>query len=150
MMNILIVISSGSLGIFLGTQLTEAILMVPYWKSLTPNEFFQLHKTYGNKIYRFFAPITIVATIIPLVTAILIIQSSSTVNWSVLIMGISVIAFFATYFLYFKHANSNFENRSIHDHDLSKALINWEHWHWTRVSFELIAFLSSLIFLIKN
>ncbi|MGG8495151.1 hypothetical protein ACQY1Q_01930 [Tenacibaculum sp. TC6] len=149
-MNILIAISSGSLGFFLGTQLTEALLMVPYWKNLTSNDFFQLHETYGNKIYRFFAPITIIATIIPLVTAILIIQSSNTFQWTALIMGTCTLGFFITYFVYFKRANKNFANRSIHDNELPYALKKWEYWHWTRISLESIAFLCSLFLLIKN
>ncbi|CAM1366904.1 hypothetical protein [Tenacibaculum xiamenense] len=149
-MNILLAISSGSLGIFLGTQLTEAILMVPYWKSLTPNEFFQLHKTYGKKIYRFFAPITIIATVIPLITSILIIKSSNNFQWTALFMGTSTIAFFTTYFLYFKNANKSFADRSISDIQLPNSLKNWEHWHWARILFETIAFLCSLLLLIKN
>ncbi|SEB52751.1 protein of unknown function [Tenacibaculum sp. MAR_2009_124] len=148
-MNILITLSTCFLGFFLGTQITEAVLMVPYWKSLTPDAFFLLHKTYGKKVYSFFAPITIMATIFPLVTVAFIIQSSSTIQFTVACIGLFTLAFFSTYFLYFKGANKSFTDRSISDTELADSLKKWEYWHWTRIGFETIAFICSLLLLIK-
>ena len=149
-MNTLMVLSSAFLGFFLGTQITEAILIVPYWKSLAPNDFFQLHKIYGKKIHRFYAPITIVATVIPLTTSLYIIQTSNTMQWIAFCMGIFTLAFFSTYFLYFKKANKSFANRNINDNQLLYSLKEWEHWHWIRIVFETISFVCSLILLVKN
>jgi len=44
---ILMALSVGFLGIFLGSQITEGVLFVPYWKALSPKEFFELHQNYG-------------------------------------------------------------------------------------------------------
>ncbi len=65
---ILIALSTGILGIFLGAQIAEGVLFVPYWKALPPKDFFELHQTFGKKIHQFFAPLTIVATLVPLLT----------------------------------------------------------------------------------
>jgi len=75
---------------------------------LKPADFFELHKTFGKKIYQFFAPLTIAATMIPIFTIgyIAIFQSSNKVLLG--LMGLSVLAFFSTYFLYFKEANKSF------------------------------------------
>ena len=36
--DILLLLSSGTLGIFLGAQIAEAVLFVPYWKALKADE----------------------------------------------------------------------------------------------------------------
>ena len=58
-MDILILITTAVLGIFLGAQIAEALLIVPYWKSLTANQFYTFYNRYGDDIHRFFAPLTI-------------------------------------------------------------------------------------------
>ena len=65
--NILLLSSSLVLGVFLGAQIAEACLFVPIWKKMGADDFFDQHETVGPLIYRFFAPITIAATVIPLV-----------------------------------------------------------------------------------
>jgi len=52
-------------------------------------------------------------------------------------------------YLYFKNANSIFAERSITDQELPNELIKWANWHWGRIFFECIAFLSSLFLLMK-
>lgn len=54
---IMLLFSSGILGIFLGAQITEAVLFVPNWKALKADDFFEFYQNYGKKIYQFFAPI---------------------------------------------------------------------------------------------
>lgn len=146
---ILLILSSGLLGIFLGAQITEAFLFVPYWKELLPNDFFELHKNYGKKIYKFFAPLTIIATILPLVTVIYHLINQSKERTLLMLMGGSTLIFFLTYFLYFKKANKNFTKRSITNRELPGELVKWGNWHWGRIFFEFIAFGASLFLLLK-
>lgn len=144
----LLLLSSGLLGIFLGAQITEAFLFVPYWKELPPNDFFELHKTYGRKIYKFFAPLTILATILPLVTVIYHLINQSNGRTFLMLMGVSTLIFFSTYFLYFKKANKSFAERSITNSELPGELVKWGNWHWGRIFFECIAFSISLFLLL--
>ena len=141
-------LSAGILGIFLGAQICEGALLVPYWKSMSSEDFFEMHKIYGRKIYQFFAPLTIAATIIPLITAFYAV--SYTLNGYVfsLLMGIFTLFFFFTYFAYFKQANKRFVEASISYKELPKELNRWGKWHWSRVGLELIAFIFSLVGLI--
>lgn len=53
---ILLIISSSILGVFLGAQITEAVLFVPHWKTLSADDFFELHKIYEKKIISFLHP----------------------------------------------------------------------------------------------
>jgi hypothetical protein len=146
-LEILLILSSGVLGLFVGAQITEAVLLVPHWKELTPDDFFELHKTFGPRIYRFFAPLTIAATIIPLLTSIYIIMTDPLMQISAWIMGISTLLFFLSFFLYFKKANKSFEDRSLTNDELPAELIRWGNWHWGRIFFECIALASSLFLL---
>ena len=139
-MQILLAISVGILGIFAGTQICEGALLVPYWKSLAPKDFFELHQTYGKKIHQFFAPLTIAATLIPLLTVGVAFNHSSPRFWAILGMGVCCAAFFATYFIYFKKANQSFANQSLSFEALPKELNRWGNWHWGRVVLEVIAF----------
>lgn len=144
----LLILSTGILGIFLGAQITEAVLFVPYWKSLQADDFFELHKTYGKKIHQFFAPLTIAATLIPLATAgyQIVQQAENQLLWGV--MGFATLAFFSTYFLYFKKANQSFADRSLSNEALPLELNKWGNWHWGRICFEAIALLSALVLLL--
>ena len=143
-------LSAGILGIFLGAQICEGALFVPYWKSMHPKDFFEMHKIYGKKIYQFFAPLTIMATILPILTAIYaVINSTDNYIFSVW-MGIFTVLFFSTYYLYFKEANKRFAEESISYIELPKELNRWGRWHWSRIGLELIAFIFSLLGLASN
>lgn len=144
---ILLQASCGILGIFLGAQISEAALLVPYWKALEADDFFKLHETYGKKIHLFFAPLTISATLIPAITigCISVYRPDNLLLPG--LMGFSVLAFFSTYFLYFKKANQSFADRSLSDEQLSGELKRWGNWHWARICFEFIAFGCSLLLL---
>ncbi len=144
---ILLLVSSGILGIFLGAQIVEAVLFVPYWKALSADDFFSFYKTYGKKIHQFFAPLTIAATIFPLMTVGFHIFDQSDIQILFIIMGVSTLAFFSTYFLYFKRANKSFSDRSLSNEELPQELTKWGRWHWGRICFELIAFGCSLLLL---
>ena len=145
---ILIGLSTSILGIFLGAQLTEAVLFVPYWKTLPAEDFFKLHQIYGKKIYRFFAPLTILATLTPLLTTLYGLSLGTGLNFPLILMGISTIFFFSTYFFYFKEANKSFAEASIPAEALPVVLNRWSNWHWGRIVFECIAFVSSIILIL--
>ncbi len=148
-MTVLLFTSAIILGIFLGAQICEGVLFVPYWKSLSPKDFFDLHKTFGKKIYQFFAPLTISATVIPLVTTAYSFYSSSESFPATLGMAIFTLLFFSTYFMYFKKANQGFATQSLAFEELPNELNRWGNWHWGRIALEFIAFIFALIALIQ-
>ena len=145
----LLLFSSVFLGIFIGTQITEAILFVPNWKALKADDFFSFYQKYGKKIYLFFAPITILATVISLTTVVycIIIQDGNKILLG--IMGLTTLAFFSTYYLYFKKANKRFTERDLSNDGLPQELKRWGNWHWARICFEFIAFGCSLLLLLE-
>jgi Domain of unknown function (DUF1772) len=146
---ILLLLSTCTLGIFLGTQVAEAALIVPYWKELSADDFFSFYKTYGKNLHQFYAPLTIAATILPIATFIYSLFDKSKVDLLMLIMTVFTVLFFATFFLYFKEANISFTERTISNETLPGELIKWGKWHWGRVACEAVAFICGLILLLK-
>ena len=144
---ILNTLSVGILGIFLGAQICEGFLFVPYWKSMKAKDFFEFYKTYGGKIHQFFAPLTIIATIIPVLTAMYAVTNNINGFILSLLMGVFTLLFFSTFFIYFKQANKSFAEASISDKELSNELNRWKKWHWFRVGLEFLAFIFSLLVL---
>jgi hypothetical protein len=145
----ILLLSTGTLGVFLGTQLAEAALIVPYWKGLSPDDFFAFYKTYGHKLHLFYSPLTIVATILPIIAivwSLALKQKTDPLMW---VMVIFTLLFFSTFFLYFKDVNLSFMERTITDKFLPQKLTEWANWHWARVSCEFIAFVCGLILLTK-
>jgi hypothetical protein len=148
-LKILLTLSTGVLGIFFGTQLTEAVLIVPYWQDMSADEFFVLYKTYGKQIQQFYTPLTIVATILPIVTLIFSIIRNLRISIEMWMMSIFTILFFSTFFIYFKEANNSFMERTISNEALPKELLTWSYWHWGRVVCESFAFIFGIILTLR-
>ena len=145
----MLLLSSLALGVFLGAQLTEAVLFVPNWKSLSADDFFDFYQKYGENIHRFFAPLTIVATAVPLLTVLYSFVNPGGNQVLFGLMGFSTLSFFSTYFLHFKKANQRYFVGSLSDKELPNELKKWGHWHWARIGFESLAFGLSLFLLME-
>lgn len=146
---ILLLLSTCTLGIFLGTQVVEGALIVPYWKELSADDFFAFYKSYGKKLHQFYAPLTIAATILPIITFISSLFGKSKTDLLMWLMTIFSILFFSTFFVYFKEANLSFTERTISNEVLSQELIKWGKWHWGRVICEAVAFICGFVLLLK-
>jgi hypothetical protein len=105
---ILKIVSTGLLGLFVGALLAEGALFVPYWKTLKAEVFFSLHKEYGPRLYRFFAPLTISATFLAVVTAVVCVATQQNGRWATAVAGILGTTMIGIYFLYFQTANAKF------------------------------------------
>jgi hypothetical protein len=148
-LKIILLLATGTLGVFLGTQLAEAALIVPYWKGLSPDDFFTFYKMYGDKLHQFYSPLTITATILPVIALVWSEMTKQKNDLFMWIMVVFTLLFFSTYFLYFKEANLSFTERTITNEILPYKLIEWANWHWGRVSCETVAFVCGLILLTK-
>ena len=144
-MDILILITTAVLGIFLGAQIAEALLIVPYWKSLTAEQFYAFYKRYGHDLHRFFAPLTIAATILPILLLVVGILTTDKRMMLLIALLCCVAIFFSTFFVFFKKANERFKTEDIEPSQLPNALKIWGRWHWLRICFECLAFLILLI-----
>ena len=148
--DILQILTSLTLGLFVGSLLTEATILVPYWRSLKPDTFLKLHGTLGPQLYRYFAPLTVIATLLPAATAIFCVWvGTGTWVYSV-VVAVFMMMILSIYFFYFKEANASFESGSVGVDGLPAELRRWSNWHWLRTVIGLGAFLVSLLALIGD
>jgi len=137
--------SAGLLGLFVGALLAEGALFIPYWRALPAKQFFALHKVHGPRLYRFFAPLTVAATMSAVVTAVACALADHPGRWPALAAGILSASMVGLYFLYFKRANASFAAASLSADELSTELNLWAEWHWARVVIGVAAFVAALL-----
>jgi len=137
-------ISVAVIGLLIGSLLTEAMVLVPYWRKMKPQEFLSLHNAMGPNLYRYFAPLTVLGTIIPIITGIYsLVLTPSSVGLSV-VVALLTASMLGIYFIYFKGANESFETGSVGIEGVPAELGRWAAWHWLRVVIGLIAFFLSI------
>jgi len=130
--------------IFIGSQITEGMLLVPYWQSLSASDFYYYYNQFGSSIDSFYRFLTITAALIPIVLSIYCWVTKSSALRFALISAIFAIFFVSFFFLYFKDTNQMFYQAAFSDTELQRELVSFSYWHWGRVVFEFI----SLLFLI--
>ncbi len=132
----------------MGSLLTEAFVLAPYWRTLEPKAFLALYATLGPRLYKYFSPLTILATVLTVIAALLPIVMGSPISVLSLVPSILVLAMLAIYFMYFKAANSSFKTGVIEVDAVSAELTAWANWHWVRVLLGIVAFIISLAILL--
>lgn len=129
---------------FLGSQITEGALLLPYWKTLPANEFFGYYSEFGPAIGQFYTILTIIAAVIPVFLGIYcFVKKSPALKYSLVSILFSV-TFVAFFYIYFKDANQQFLDAALNPDQLKAELRIWGNWHWVRVFVEFLA----LVFLI--
>jgi hypothetical protein len=139
------------LGLLAGALLAEDRLLVPYWRTLPADEFYALHPTYGPLLYRFFAPLTMAAPPVAVLSAVQVaLQAGGLAPRSLAAIAAAVLTcgLVAIYLVYFKAANEAFAQRAVSAADLPAALSLWAAWHRTRVFVCVAAFALSLVTLV--
>ncbi len=142
-------LSAAALALFVGALLTEAVVLVPMWRTLPPQEFFTLHAAHAHRLYAFFAPLTVSATVLAVAAAITAAITSFTTDRphsaASLVAAALALVILSTYFLYFQRANASFAAASITHDALPAALARWAAWHWFRTAVGLVALASALL-----
>ncbi len=136
-------ISVAVIGLLVGSLLTEATILVPFWRKMEPQEFLRLHGTMGPSLYHYFAPLTVLGSVIPIITGIYSIVLTPSLSLSAVVALLTGLML-CIYFIYFKAANESFESGSVGVEGVAKELRRWAAWHWLRVVIGLIAFLLSI------
>ena len=138
-------LSAAGLALFVGALLTEAIVLVPMWRTLQPQEFFALHAAHAHRLYAFFAPLTVGATLLAVIAAITSVAADRPLSSASVAAAVLALVILATYPLYFQRANAGFADASITHEALPAELARWAAWHWFRTSVGLVALASALL-----
>lgn len=143
MNRILFFFSTTIFSVFLGSQITEGFLLVPYWKTLSTTEFYEYYSKFGPTIGKFYTILTIMATLVPIcISVYCYFKDFNALRYSIVSTLFAFLSI-ALYYIYFRETNQQFFETAFNPHQLNSVLRTWEHCHWLRVFFEVI----SLIFL---
>jgi uncharacterized membrane protein len=130
------------LGLYAGSLLTEAMILVPYWRKMPAEDFFRLHSELGPRLFRYFAPLTVVTVFSAILVGILSADKGN-IYWSLsAILAASALFIF---FIYFKKANKSFADHSLSANQLPLELKRWAVWHWIRTIAVIVAFATSVL-----
>lgn len=55
---------------FLGSQLTEGLLLVPHWKGLAPEDFYGYYAEFGPSIGNYYTFLTVGAALVPVLYSV--------------------------------------------------------------------------------
>ncbi|CAL2086151.1 hypothetical protein [Tenacibaculum sp. 190524A02b] len=125
--------------IFLGSQITEGCLLVPYWKTLSKTEFYNYYTAFGPIIGQFYSVLTIIAVLIPLSMSIYcFFNKSQALKYAVISTFFSVLVI-TLFYVYFKETNKQFYKAVFNADQLKSVLNTWANWHWIRVTFEFLS-----------
>ncbi|MFK7954369.1 MAG: hypothetical protein AB8B73_16070 [Ekhidna sp.] len=130
--------------IFLGSQITEGVLLVPYWQSLSAADFYSYYQDFGTLINGFYTILTITALVIPIAVSAHYYRSKSPNLRFAIMSSLFAVLFVACFYVYFKGTNELFLQSGLSEADLKNELMTWGKWHWGRVVLESC----SLLFLI--
>jgi hypothetical protein len=130
-----------TLGLLAGSLLLEGAVLVPFWQKLTPKEFFVLHPAFGRRLFYYFAPLTLLAALVPALSALWLMGGSAGANVAA-IASLLVLSFFP---LYFRKANEAFSNRIVSDEELTGRLSEWAKVHAIRTVIAIVSFGAAVI-----
>ncbi len=137
--------SVAALALFAGAMLTEGCILVPFWRSLSPAEFFAWYAANDERLFGFFAPLTVAAALIAIATAVLSFWRSEAGRWPTGLAAVILVAVVAMFPLYFQRVNVSFAAGSIAAQDLPAELALWARWHWLRTGLSFVALGAALI-----
>ncbi len=131
--------------IFLGSQIAEGVLLVPYWQSLSAKAFYSFYQKFGPSIGRFYTVLTIIAALIPLSMALIFFLKKSPAFKYAFASASFALLFVASFYIYFKGANTLFYQAALNEELLAMELIRWEKWHWSRIGIELLSLICLIL-----
>jgi len=135
--------------IFIGSQITEGALLVPYWQSLSSIDFYSYYNEFGPFIGQFYTVLTIIAALIPIVISIYCKSINSNGLKFALISSFFAILFVSSFYIYFKGTNELFYQAAFNDVELKNELVIWSYWHWGRIFIECLSLVFLILSLIK-
>lgn len=141
----LVFLAAAGLALFIGALLTEAVVLVPMWRTLQPQEFFTLHSAHAHRLYAFFAPLTAGAALLAVVAAVSSVLARRPMSSASVVAAALTLVILSTYGLYFRRANASFAEASITHEALPAELARWAAWHWFRTIVGLAALAAALL-----
>lgn len=139
------VLATASLGLSAGALLAEAGVLVPFWRSESPESFLAWYKRYAALLLSFFGPLEVASGVLVVVATAFAWAGFLPGRFLFTACALLTVAVLASFPLYFRSANASFESGSIEEANVPSELQRWATWHWGRTILAIIAFLLSAV-----
>jgi hypothetical protein len=133
-------------GAFIGTMILIAIVLVPFWKAMQPQEFLDWFSNYGDKIGSLMIPLGPGVLILAIIA--LIMDKKSKTLWG--LTALFTLANFLYFPVYYLPTNGSFAEQTIAINEVSTELVSWLKYHWQRTFFAILALASSILAVSKT
>ena len=134
-----------ALGLSAGAMLTEAVILVSYWRTLPAHDFLRWFGENEPRLVAFYSPLQITSVCLTAAAAGLF-RFRLRMGSGLLIMSVLLaVAVLATYFVYFKEANAGFVAGTIGPEKVADELARWARWQWIRTAIGVSAFIAGLV-----
>jgi hypothetical protein len=131
------------LGLSAGAMIAEGAVLVPWWRSLTPQSFLSWYAANAARLFDFFAPLETGGAGLAVVAGALHQRGASRGPFVVAaVLALTVLAAFP---VYFQDVNGRFEAGTIPLDEVGGELARWAMWHWGRTVIEVAAFAAALL-----
>jgi hypothetical protein len=136
------------LGVMAGALLTEALVLVPHWRSLSPDAFFAWYAANGDRLFDFYGPLEMAALLF--VAAAAVANRRRPGGRPFVAAAVLAFVILGTFFVYFGDVNASFAARTIEPSRLPDELARWSRWHWARTLIGVAAFATSVVGLLRS
>lgn len=138
-------LTAAALGIFAGAMLTEAGVLVPFWRSLAPADFLRWYAANAERLLAYFSPVTSVSAVLALLAAGASLWEGHSGRWWSLAAATLVLVIVASFFVYFEQANASFAAATIPVDAVAVELGRWSAWHNARTALSVVALAAALL-----
>jgi hypothetical protein len=138
-------LSMACLGVFLGAQVTEGFLLVPYWQSLAPADFLAWYAANDRRLLDFFGPLTTMVVLLSCAAAALSVWQAQRGRGFAVAAALLALVILSLFFVYFQSVNASFAAGTISPNAVPAELARWATWHWVRIMLAALAFGAALI-----
>jgi hypothetical protein len=138
-------LSVGILGIFLGSMLTEGLILLPFWQSISASAFYDWCAANGQRMGNFYNPLNIAVTALPVGAAVVSLWQGYRGRWSAVLAAVCLLVIAGMYYVYFKGVNEGFIAGSFSPDELPAVLVRWGVWHCWRTVLSVVALAAGLL-----
>ena len=113
LINAIALIAAVGLGLSAGALLAEGAVLVPFWRSLEPQEFLRWYAGNASLLLRFFGPLEALPALVVVVAAAASFYAGAPGGLPLAVASVLAVGVLLTFPLYFKTANESFASGTI-------------------------------------
>jgi Domain of unknown function (DUF1772) len=138
------------LGLSAGAMLTESVVFVQFWQTLSPTDFLKWFAEHEPLLGKFSGSLQTLSAVLILITTVLFWVKGNRGKYFTTVSSLLVIAVILIFFAYFQQANQNIVTASVPLDDVKAQLSNWAFYQWIRTFLGIGAFVFAIGATLKN